>query len=270
MSERDYKWRWSHVDASGRAERYVAVLNHIRPDDEPANFPNTLTWIDAQPGERILEIGCGNGAVARAVARGVPDIRELVAVDASTEMIAAAGQQMKDGLPITFRVADAHQLPFPDSSFDRCYATEIFVILPEPHEAFRELARVTRPGGHLCLWESDCDAHAMLASDLELSRRLMRFVGDREFNGAVGRQLIGWLKDLGWQIDVIPAVTVSDGSGSLTNWLLDEWLADAVEADVVTQEEADNFLAEMRTRQETGRFFSYTVNFRIKARKPVM
>jgi len=257
-----------HVDQSGRADRYRAVLNRLRPDDDPANSPNTLAWIDAQPGERILEVGCGNGAVARAVARAVPGIRNLVAIDASAELIAEAQQQTDNALPVNFQVADAHQLPFPDASFDRCYATETFVILPDPYRALLELVRATRPGGSLCLWESDCDAHAMQSSDLELSRRLMRFVGDHEFNGAVGRQLIGWLKELGWQVEVVAAVPVSDGSGFLTNWLLDEWIGDAVEAGVVTPAEAEDFLAEMHRRQERGLFFTYTVNFRITARKP--
>lgn len=266
---RDYKWRWGHVDQSERASRYVALLNRLRPDDEPANFPNTLTWIDAQPGERILEIGCGNGAVARAVTRAVPDIRELVAVDASAEMIAEAQRRAEVDSPVSFQVADAHHLPFPDASFDRCYAMETFVILPDPYQAIKELVRVTRPGGYLCLWESDCDARAMLASDLAVSRRLMRFVGEQEFNGAVARQLIGWLKELGWQVDIVPSVPISNGSAFLTSWLLDEWLADAVEAGVVTPEEAEGFLMEMRQRQETNLFLSYTVNFRITARKPV-
>jgi len=265
---RDYKWRWGHVDGSDRAGDYVALLNRLRPDDDPAGFPNTLAWVDARPGDRILEVGCGNGAVARAVARATPDIRKLVAVDESHGMIAEARRRTDRPLPVTFQVADAHRLPFPDGAFDRCYAMETFVILPDPRRALEELVRVTHPGGCLCLWESDCDAHAVLASDLELSRRLMRFVGDHEFNGAVGRQLIGWLKELGWQVDVIPAVSMSDGSAFLTGWLLDEWVVDAVDVGVVTAEEAERFLAEMRRRQEEGLFLSFLVNFRITARKP--
>ncbi len=265
---RNYKWRWAHVDQSEGADRYVALLNRLRPGDDPEHFPNTLVWIDAQHGERILEVGCGNGAVARAVVRAVPGISQLVAVDASARMIAEAKHQSAHDLPVSFEVADVHHLPFPDASFDRCYAMETFVILPDPYQALRELVRVTRPGGNLCLWESDCDARAMLSSDLDLSRRLTRFVGDREFNGAVGRQLIGWLKDLGWEIDVVPAVSINDGSGFLTNWLLDEWLADAMGAGVITPEEMDSFLAEMSARQANGSFFSYIVNFRITARKP--
>jgi len=177
VGHRDYKWRWGYVDQSERANRYRAVLNRLRTDDAPVNFPNTLAWIDAQPGECILEVGCGNGTVARALVRAVPGIRNLVAIDASAELIAEAQRAIDSTLPVTFQVADAHQLPFPDASFDRCYAIETFVILPDPYQALLELLRVTRPGGSLCLWESDCEARAMLASDIELSRRLMRFVG---------------------------------------------------------------------------------------------
>jgi len=157
---RDYKWRWAHVDQSEGADRYVTLLNRLRPDDDPEHFPNTLAWINAQHGERILEVGCGNGAVARAIVRAVPDIRELVAVDASMNMIVEAKRRKETDLPVTFRIANAHCLPFSDASFDRCYATETFVILPDPYQAFRELVRVIRPGGYLCLWESDRDARA--------------------------------------------------------------------------------------------------------------
>jgi len=269
MTTDTYKWRWAHVDESDRTERYVDILNQARPDDDPAHYPNTLAWIDAQPGERVLEVGCGNGAMARAVARGTPEIGEVVAVDASAAMISAA-RRFTEGrdLPVSFHVADARRLPFPDAVFDRCYATEIFVILPDPRQALLELGRVTRPGGRVCLWEADCDARALLGSDLDLTRRLTRFVGDHEFNGAVARQLIGWCKEIGWQVDIVPAVGVSEDVLPQFALLLDEWLADARQAGVLTPEEVDQLRADVQLRQEKGLFFAYTVNFRITAAKP--
>lgn len=265
-----FKWRWAHVDQSGRSEQYVALLNESYAGDEPANFPNTLAWLDAQPGERLLEVGCGNGAVARAVARHVPTIRDVVAVDRSAAMIAEARRQMAGrDLAVTLHIADAHHLPFADAAFDRCYATETFVILPDPYQAFVELARVTRPGGRICLWETDCDVRAVLASDLALARRLMRFVGDHAYNGAVARQLIGWFKERGWSVKAVPTVNLSEAMSDRYAALLHEWLADARQAGVMTDdEEAERFLADVGRRQEQGLFLSYSVNFRTTAVKP--
>ncbi len=45
---RDYKWRWAHVDQSEGADRYVALLNRLRPGDDPEHFPNTLVWFCTQ------------------------------------------------------------------------------------------------------------------------------------------------------------------------------------------------------------------------------
>jgi len=269
MTTDTYKWRWAHVDESDRTERYVDILNQARSDDDPAHYPNTLVWIDARPGERVLEVGCGNGAMARAVARGTLGIRDVVAVDASAAMIAEARRSTEGrGLPVSFQVADAHHLPFPDAAFDRCYATELFVILPDPRRALLELGRVTRPGGRVCLWEADCDARAMLGSDLDLTRRLTRFVGDHEFNGAVARQLIGWCKELGWRVDVVPAVGVSEDISPQFALLLDEWLADARQAGVLMPEEVDQLRDDIQLRRQKGLFFAYVVNFRITATKP--
>jgi ubiquinone/menaquinone biosynthesis C-methylase UbiE len=266
MTARNYMWRWSHVDESGYAEQYVATLNRSRADDDPAHAPNTMAWVDPKPGERLLEIGCGNGAVARAVARREPRIREVVATDGSAAMIAEARRQLGGRqLPVAFLVADAHALPFPEAAFDRVYAQEIFVILPDPHRAFCELARVTRPGGHICIWESDCDVRGIVADDPNLARRITRFVGDHEYNGAVARQLIGWCKDQGWRTEIVPAVGMSEDGTTLLATMLDEWLADAQQAGVVTAEEGERFRVEMHQRQEAGRYFSYLVNFRISA-----
>ena len=268
QDQSSFQWRWAHVDAvPGSA--HIELLNQLRADDDPAHFPNTMQWIDPQPSERILEVGCGNGAVARSVARFQPKVEHIVAVDASAAMIAAAQEQMAGrDLPVMFQVADAQALPFADASFDRCYAQEVFVILPDPEQALRECTRVLRHGGALCIWEADCDAHALLMDNLELSRRLMRFVGDREYNGAVGRQIIGWLKAWGWQPQYQPSVGISEDSAGIGGTLLREWLDDACRVGIITDAEVAAFTADLQRQAEQGTYFSYTVNFRIHATKP--
>jgi SAM-dependent methyltransferase len=265
----NYKWRWSHVDESETRDGYVALLNRLRPSDDPASYPSTTAWIDARSGERILEVGCGNGAVACAVARNTPDLVELVGIDNSAAMIEEAqGRLRGKDLPVIFSVADAHHLPFPDASFDRSYAMEVFVILPDPQRALAEMMRVTRPGGTVCLNESDCDTRAMVGSDPELTRRVMRYIGDHEFNGDAARNLVGWLKELGWAMNLVPTVGVMEGPSFLQSVLFPEFLEDAVQAGVVTEEESERFLADLHYREEHGLFFAYLVNFRIRAMKP--
>jgi len=268
MSDTSFKWRWAHVDQSGRAQQYVDLVNQSRIDDAPAHFPMALAWLNAQPGERLLEVGCGNGAIARAVARYMPSIRELIAVDASEAMVAEAQRQSKGkDLAVQFQVADAEELPFSDASFDRCYTMETLSIVPDPYKAFMELARVTRPGGRICVWESDCDARAQLGSDLDLTRRLMRFVGDLEHNGAVARQVLGWGKGRGWSVQAVPAVGMSEELTSRLAILLHEWIADAQDARVISPGEAEQILLDLQQRQLNGTYFSYAVNFRITAIK---
>jgi len=69
-------------------QRLRGQTNRLRPDDDPAKFSTTMEWIDAQSGERMLEVGCGNGAVARAAARHAPAIRGMVALGALAARLA--------------------------------------------------------------------------------------------------------------------------------------------------------------------------------------
>jgi hypothetical protein len=97
----------------------------------------------------------------------------------------------------------------------------------------------------------------------------MRYVGDVEYNGAVARQMIGWLKEWGWQVTAMPAVNVSEGESTIQDALLREWLADAQAANVITPAEAAGLTEDYQRRIATGTYFAYLVNFRIAATKPV-
>lgn len=88
---------------------------------------------------RVLDVGTGSGAAARAAAECWPDA-EVVGVDVSPGMIAEA-RRLSSSDRERYEVADASQLPFPDGAFD-------VVALNNMIPFFDELARVTAPGGH--------------------------------------------------------------------------------------------------------------------------
>jgi len=94
------------------------------------------------PPARVLDVGTGTGAIARAVAARYPDA-EVVGVDVSSGMIAEA-RRLASGPRERYEVADASALVFADGSFD-------LVTLNNMIPFFDELARVTRQGGHVAV-----------------------------------------------------------------------------------------------------------------------
>ncbi|HVM06417.1 MAG TPA: class I SAM-dependent methyltransferase [Acidimicrobiales bacterium] len=101
-------------------------------------------------GHRLLDVGSGPGVVAgAAVARGAT----VVGVDLAEQMLALARRSHP---AVEFRRADAHDLPFPDGSFDAAVANFVVLHLGRPEDAAGELFRVVVPGGHTALsaWDS--------------------------------------------------------------------------------------------------------------------
>jgi SAM-dependent methyltransferase len=108
-------------------------------------FRAVLAALDAQPGERILEVGCGSGSYTRELARaGV----EVTATDYTPSQLAQAQRNVGPS-DVVFRIEDAQSLTFPDASFDRVLLSEVIEHVPHPERAIAEAARVLRSGGLL-------------------------------------------------------------------------------------------------------------------------
>lgn len=107
------------------------------------------------PTMRVLDLCSGTGDVAFALAeQGRP--AEVVATDFVPEMLAVAEKKSVShppAIPVSFSVADAQDLPFPDESFD--VATVAFGVrnLPERERNFAEVLRVLKPGGRYVILE---------------------------------------------------------------------------------------------------------------------
>ena len=99
-----------------------------------------------RPPERILEIAAGTGAVTRAMAAALPATSSIVATDLNQPMLdRAAGRGTSR--PVTWRQADAMNLPFADETFDAVVCQFGAMFFPEKSRAFAEARRVLTPGG---------------------------------------------------------------------------------------------------------------------------
>jgi SAM-dependent methyltransferase len=102
-----------------------------------------------QPGQRLLDLACGTGAVAELAATTGA---EVVGVDIAPALIdQAKARAAERGLSIDYRAGDAEALELGDASFDLVASTCGVMFAPDHQAVARELARVTKQGGRLAL-----------------------------------------------------------------------------------------------------------------------
>lgn len=106
-----------------------------------------------QPGQRVLDLGCGTGTLDLLIKSKHPDV-DVVGLEPDPEILAIARKKAsKSGAGIRFDMGYADQLPYPDASFDRVVSSLVFHHLRHNAKvrAFGEVVRVLRPHGELHL-----------------------------------------------------------------------------------------------------------------------
>lgn len=138
--------RWTESQAGIAAwfdQTYRSLgLRYLRP---PRAYPIFLQLLQAQPGERILDVACGPGLLLQAaVERGL----QADGVDVSQEAIAMAQQRVPGARAQT---GNAEALPFPDATFDCITCLGSIERFLDRERALKEIARVLKPGGRFCV-----------------------------------------------------------------------------------------------------------------------
>lgn len=113
----------------------------------------TVSLLNAQPGDHILEIGFGPGVAIQRLLHLVPRVK-VVGIDYSRAMVRAASKRnaaaLKNGR-LQLYCGDAAQLPFKDESFDKILSIHSLYFWRDPAKVLAETLRVLKPGGSLAL-----------------------------------------------------------------------------------------------------------------------
>src|SRR5437868_7477629 len=127
-------------------DRYAALLSF---GQDPRWRRFLVSRVAAGPGDTVLDVATGTGAVARELIRRKRCT--VVGLDQSPEMLAEARGRLGPEVKLVEGTAD--RLPFPDASFDALTFTYLLRYVADPAATLRELARVVRPGGTVAALE---------------------------------------------------------------------------------------------------------------------
>ena len=130
--------------------------------DELANVPESAVESFAgvanpwslgrlEPGERVLDLGCGAGTDSLVAAQMVGSDGSVTGIDMTPEMLAKArlSAETMGAANVEFVQGEAEALPFPDASFDVIVSNGVIDLIPDKAAVFSELFRVLRPGGRI-------------------------------------------------------------------------------------------------------------------------
>jgi SAM-dependent methyltransferase len=137
------KRRWN----SQTAEKWLSRVDGLERSGAPIR-ELLMERAHLQPGERVLDVGCGSGPSTAAAAKAVRPGGMITAIDVAAPMIAAARQRVPDH-NIEWIVGDAETYPLPEAHYDAIISQMGLMFFVNNAAAFSNLARACRAGGRL-------------------------------------------------------------------------------------------------------------------------
>jgi SAM-dependent methyltransferase len=263
---------FGQVDRTSDPASFVLYLDAASATEFARTYKQrAFALLGVRAGDRILDVGCGTGDDARALARLVGPTGQVVGVDNSGTMVAEATRRSENlDLPLEYRPGDVHRLPLGDDAFDACRVDRVMQHLADPERALAEVTRVVRPGGRVVVSEPDWETLLVDAPDPVVTRKIIELRGQRIRNGRIGRQLRGRLIAVGLRGVIIYAETliVEDYAQADRLFSLSASAQAARKTDVVNAAEADDWVRSLEEADRQGRFFASATIFTGGGTKP--
>lgn len=226
----------------------IIFLDEVYADPTMQAYKSAMRdWLALQPGESIVEVGCGAGHDLVRDAEQVGPHGRVVGIDAKEAMVAETRRRAAAHPCVSAEVADARALPVEDASVHATRADRTLMYVPEPERAVAEMVRILRPGGRFVAMELDYGAVLIDHPDEPFTEQVLEAVRASFPAPRLGRRLRGLLTGLGmtdvvstihgidlphrlFQHVVYPTVRAAIDSGDLPAERANAWLDDLTRA----------------------------------------
>jgi arsenite methyltransferase len=227
--------------------------------------------LQAGPGDRVLDVGCGPGFYVAELASQVGPTGSVTGVDASPPTLALARRRTEDHHNVSLHLADATALPVPSGAFDAALSVQVLEYVTDLDAALAELHRALRPGGRLVLWDIDWSTVSWHSTDPARMARVLAAWDGHLADPCLPRTLAARLRAAGFTgvgaeghtfatIELTP-----DAYGAAILPLVERYVAGR---DGITEDEAAAWAAEVGELGARGEFFFACVQFCFTATRP--
>jgi ubiquinone/menaquinone biosynthesis C-methylase UbiE len=270
------------IDPFGRTDKLddnmlAALVTRFEARGKNPQFSKMLSdYLDAMsipPAARVLDMGCGTGLAARAIARRTGFSGRITGVDLSPYLVSAAKRlASEEGLAerLEFCAGDVRRLDFADGTFDALVAHTLLSHVDDPLSALKEAARVVKHGGMIGIFDGDyasltfdhADPMKGKAYDEALISALVT-------NPRVMRQLPRLLRAAGLELVTSFGYALSEiGKANFWTSAIEAYRKLVVKAGEMTEDEANDWAADLRDDSNAGTFFGSSNYYAYVARRP--
>jgi ubiquinone/menaquinone biosynthesis C-methylase UbiE len=221
----------------------------------------------------VLDLGCGTGIAARAIARRPAFSGRVTGIDRSPHLVGAAARLAREegiAAKVDFRAGDSHSLDLREGEFDAVVAHTLFSHLDDPSSALMEIVRVLKPGGMVGVFDGDY-ASLTFASDDPAAGKATdeKIISAIVTNPRIMREMPQLLSDAGLRLIGAFGYVVADvGHADFWDGAIKSFARLLPKAGAMTESQAADWAAAMFRRSDQGTFFGASNYYSYVAAKP--
>jgi ubiquinone/menaquinone biosynthesis C-methylase UbiE len=227
--------------------------------------------LDARPGDRVLDIGCGPGFYAAELLERVEPAGAVVGIDSSESMLALAAERCRGRENVEFKPADATALPVADAAFDAALSVQVLEYVADIPAALAEIRRALRPGGRAVVWDVDWATVSMRTAEPGRMRRMLDAWDEHLTHVALPRTLTAELRGAGFDDVEMRGYAFAtnelspDTYGGFLVPFLERFVRDR---DAASEDDARAWADEQREYAARGEFYFSVIQFLFTGKVP--